>query len=115
MRKLASIEELDDLLYQPWLAVLATTRRDGTPLLSPMIYEWDGEALLMPVLRGDWKERHIRENSSWIVVCIAEEATYPGRLLELAGNAVLEDDPLAPRSFASRPAIWASPYPRTTF
>jgi hypothetical protein len=87
------IEELGDALYQPWNAIMATRRRDGTPLLSPMAFEWDGEAFLLPVLRGDWKERHIQENSSWVTICIAETALYPGRLLEAAGNALVEDDP----------------------
>lgn len=92
MRKV-EIEELGDLLHQPWNAILATERKDGTPLLSPMCFEWTGEAFLLPVLRGDWKWRHIRENTTWVSLCIAETSLYPGRFVEASGHAELEDDP----------------------
>lgn len=40
MRKGLTIEDLGDLIELPLLAVLATYRRDGTVLLSPVWHEW---------------------------------------------------------------------------
>jgi hypothetical protein len=40
MRRGLAVEELGDLLTQPLLAVLATYRRDGSVLLSPVWHEW---------------------------------------------------------------------------
>ena len=40
MRKHLAIEELGDLVELPLLAVLATHRRDGSVLLSPVWPEW---------------------------------------------------------------------------
>jgi len=56
------IDQLGDLFQQPWLATLATYRKDGTVLLSPVWFEWDGEAFLVSLVHGDWKELHLRRN-----------------------------------------------------
>jgi hypothetical protein len=40
VHKNLAIEALGDLLEQPLLAVLATRRRDGSVLLSPVWHEW---------------------------------------------------------------------------
>jgi hypothetical protein len=103
MRTNLSIEDLGNALEQPWLATLATYRRDGTMLLSPVWFEWDGSAFGVGLVAGDWKERHIRKNPR-VGLCIAEEATYPGRVCEAWGLATLEPDPGAEgmRRIASR-------------
>jgi PPOX class probable F420-dependent enzyme len=98
-----SVEELGNALSQPWLAVLATKRKDGSPLLSPVWFEWEGSAFLVGVVRGDAKETHIRRDPR-VGLCIAEEATYPGRVCEAWGEATLEPDPggVAMRRIAAR-------------
>lgn len=83
---------LGDFLRQPWLATLATYRKDGTVLLSPVWWEWDGEAFLISVDDGDWKEKHVRRNPR-VSLCIAEEESYPGRAMEASGLASLIADP----------------------
>jgi hypothetical protein len=40
VRKNLGPDDLGDLLEQPLVAVLATYRRDGTVLLSPVWHEW---------------------------------------------------------------------------
>ena len=59
-----SLDDLGNALAQPWLAILATFRSDGTPLLSPVWYEWDGSAFIVSLRTDDWKERHIRRRGS---------------------------------------------------
>jgi hypothetical protein len=47
MRRSLCPEDLGDLLELPLVAVLATYRRDGTALLSPVWHEWrDGGSAL---------------------------------------------------------------------
>lgn len=83
--------ELGDLYEQPWLATLATYRRDGTALLSPVWFEWDGGGFLVSLVHGDWKELHLRRNPR-AGLLIAEEANYPGRALEVSGTATVTPD-----------------------
>ncbi len=90
MRKI-TIDDLGEMLRQPWLATLATYRKDGTVLLSPVWFEWDGEAFIVSVVGGDGKERHIRTDPR-VSLCIAEEETFPGRLIEASGRATLKPD-----------------------
>jgi PPOX class probable F420-dependent enzyme len=86
------IEALGDFFEQPWLATLATYRKDGTVLLSPVWFEWDGTAFLVSLVHGDWKELHLRRDPRASLL-IAEEASYPGRALEAAGTASVGPDP----------------------
>jgi PPOX class probable F420-dependent enzyme len=87
-----SVEALGDLFEQPWLATLATYRKDGTVLLSPVWFAWDGTVFLVSLVHGDWKELHLRKNPRASLL-IAEEASYPGRALEAAGTASVTSDP----------------------
>lgn len=87
-----SISEVGDLLGQPWLATLATYRKDGSVLLSPVWWLWDGEAFEISVDEGDWKQKHVQRNPR-VSLCIAEEASYPGRALEATGLVELIPDP----------------------
>jgi PPOX class probable F420-dependent enzyme len=83
--------DLGDLYYQPWLATLATYRKDGSALLSPVWFEWDGESFLISLVHGDWKELHLRRDPR-AGLLIAEEANYPGRALEVSGRATVTPD-----------------------
>jgi PPOX class probable F420-dependent enzyme len=112
------IDQLGDLYHQPWLATLATYRKDGTVLLSPVWFEWDGEAFLVSLVHGDWKELHLRRNPR-VSLLIAEEASYPGRAIEASGQASVTTDPdrSAIRRIATRYLgdkignQWVSQYP----
>jgi PPOX class probable F420-dependent enzyme len=113
-----SIDQLGDLFEQPWLATLATYRKNGTVLLSPVWFEWDGVAFQVSLVHGDWKELHLRRDPRASLL-IAEEASYPGRAIEAAGNASVTSDPggVAIRRIAARYMgedignRWVSQYP----
>src|SRR5436309_642046 len=51
--------ELNDLLDEQHLAVLATHRDDGTVLLSPVWYAWERHRFRVAISSGDVKLRHI--------------------------------------------------------
>ncbi len=84
--------DLGDLLQQPWLATLATYRKSGEVMLSAVWFEWDGEAFVISIVHGDAKELHLRRNPRASLL-IAEEASYPGRMLEASGIATVTGDP----------------------
>ena len=70
MRKCLAVEDLGDLLEQPLLAVLATQRRDGSVLLSPVWHEWHDEGFSVATNSDGAKLRQLRRDPrASIVVC----------------------------------------------
>jgi PPOX class probable F420-dependent enzyme len=98
MRKGLAPDDLGDLLELPILAVLATYRRDGTVMLSPVWHEWrDGGFDVMTGSR-DGKAGHLRRDPrASIVVC---EDVPPYRGIEIRATTRLST--LADRSVVSR-------------
>jgi PPOX class probable F420-dependent enzyme len=90
MRTNLTIEDLGDFLDRPLVAVLATLRRDGSVLLSPVWHEWrdGGFNLWLPV--DDVKTRHLRRDPRASVVVAESEA--PLRGVELRTEARLIDE-----------------------
>jgi PPOX class probable F420-dependent enzyme len=87
MRKGLSVEELGDLLEQPVNATLATYRKDGTVLLSPVWHEWRDGGFNVVTGSRDVKAAHLRRDPrASIVVC---EHVPPYRGVELRGSAQL--------------------------
>lgn len=102
MRKDLTVDELGRLLEQPLLAVLATYRRDGSVLLSPVWHEWDGSAFVVATGSGNVKTQHVRRDPrASIVVC---EHVPPYRGIEVHGRArlVAEDAAETGRRIAIR-------------
>jgi PPOX class probable F420-dependent enzyme len=94
--------ELGDLLDLPLLAVLATYRRDGTVLLSPVWHEWLDDGFNVVTISTDVKAGHLRRDPrASIVVC---EHRPPYRALELRATARLTalDDRSIVRRIAAR-------------
>ena len=87
MRHNLSIEELGDLLMLPIVSTLATYRRDGTVLLSPVWHEWDGSGFVVTAGANDVKVRHVRRDPRASLVVYDQQPPYRG--LELRGRAVL--------------------------
>lgn len=85
------LHDLGDMLEQPWLATMATHRKDGSVLLSAVWWEWDGDALWVSVPEGDIKDRHLVLDPR-VSISLAEEASYPGRGLEIGGVAERHPD-----------------------
>ena len=87
VRKGLTVGDLGDLVELPLLAVLATYRRDGTVLLSPVWHEWRENGFGVVTRSRDVKAMHLRRDPrASIVVC---EHSPPYRGVELRGNARL--------------------------
>ena len=86
-----TLADIGDLLDQPIVAVLATYRRDGTVLLSPVWFEYrDG---LFQVWCGSIDEGKVRHllNDPRASLVIAEQ-TQPWRGIEVVGRAQVSSD-----------------------
>jgi PPOX class probable F420-dependent enzyme len=87
MRKDLTMDELGDFVDLPLLAVLATYRRDGTVLLSPVWHEWRDGGFGVVTGSRDVKAAHLRRDPrASIVVC---EHSPPYRGVELRSQARL--------------------------
>jgi PPOX class probable F420-dependent enzyme len=87
MRRDLTMADLGDLVGLRLLAVLATYRRDGSALLSPVWHEWRDGGFHVVTGSSDVKAAHLRRDSrAAIVVC---EHTPPYRGVEVRGNALL--------------------------
>ena len=62
MRRNLPMKELERLLESPIVATLATYRKDGSVLLSPVWHEWSDGGFSVPVVVNDVKARHLRRN-----------------------------------------------------
>jgi PPOX class probable F420-dependent enzyme len=87
MRKGLAADDLGDLLERPLLAVLATFRRDGSVLLSPVWHEWRDGGFSVSTRSEDGKVKHLqRDPRASIVVC---EHSMPYRGIEIRCDARL--------------------------
>ena len=85
MRTDLTIEDLDGFLEEPVVAVLATLRRDGSVLLSPVWHEWRDGGFNVWSGPNDVKTRHLRRDPR--VSIVAAESTHPLRGVEVRGTA----------------------------
>jgi PPOX class probable F420-dependent enzyme len=91
MRTNLTVEDLGDLLEQPIVAVLATYRKDGTVLLSPVWHEWrDGGFNVWLGGANEGKARHLSADPRASIV--VHEQTLPYRGLEASGRATLSSE-----------------------
>jgi PPOX class probable F420-dependent enzyme len=74
-------------LEQKRFAVLATINPDGTPQLTTMWYELQGDTVMMNTKVGRAKEHNLRRDQR-IAICIEDEYHY----VTLSGTADLIDD-----------------------
>ena len=98
MRKGLAVEELGDLLERPFNATLATYRRDGSVLLSPVWHEWrDGGFNIITAL-DDVKLRHIERRPQ--AAAVVSDNDLPFRGIEVSGApTVIHDRALAHQTF----------------
>jgi PPOX class probable F420-dependent enzyme len=89
MRKLGPAE-LGDLLELPLVAVLATYRRDGGVLLSPVWHQWRDGGFDVVVGPNDIKLKHLRRDPRASVLVYGNEPPYAG--LEARGEVRLDPD-----------------------
>ena len=82
--------EIDAFLAEPLVATLATYRRDGTVLLSPVWQEWRDGRFHVIVSHGDVKAVHVRARPEAAIVVAEHVPPYRG--VEAHGPATLRDD-----------------------
>jgi len=85
-----TLAQMTKFLQEKFLAVMATTRPDGTPLLSPVWYEYADGVFRVVINQGDAKDRHL-QRQPWLTLVIAEQV-FPYRGVEAAGNAELSNE-----------------------
>ena len=87
MRKNLTVDDLADLAELRLLAVLATYRRDGTVLLSPVWHEWLDGGFQVVTGSRDVKAAHLRRDPRASIV--VAEPSPPYRGVEVRGHARL--------------------------
>lgn len=103
MRKNLSVEELDDVLGRPLLAVLATNYPDGTTLLSPVWHEWRDGGFTIVVFDDDAKARAVKRDARVTVVVADTELPCAGVEVRAQAQIVPTEPDLAPlRRMAAR-------------
>jgi PPOX class probable F420-dependent enzyme len=78
MRKGLAIEDLGDLVELPLVAVLATYRRDGTVLLSPVWHEWRDQGFDVVTGTHNVRAAHLRRDPSASLVVCDDAPPYRG-------------------------------------
>jgi PPOX class probable F420-dependent enzyme len=101
LRKGLEPSDLDGLLERPLVAVLATYRRSGDVLLSPVWHRWRDGGFDVVSRSDDVKVGHLRNDPRATVLVYEHEPPYRG--IELKGLAVLGPaDPDLAREMAVR-------------
>lgn len=102
MRRDLPLSELADFLALPIVAVLATYRRDGSVLLSPVWHQWRDGGFDVICLSDDIMVRHLRRDPRASILVYDNEPPYRG--VELRTTARLREIDLAgaPRDIAVR-------------
>lgn len=102
MRKGLTIEGLGDLIEHPLLAVLATYRRDGTVLLSPVWHEWRDGGFNVVTGSRDVKATHLRRDPRASIVVCEHSPPYRGAELRCRAQLVTTGVEDVVRRIASR-------------
>ena len=92
MRKNLSVEQLGDLLERPFNATLATYRRDGTVLLSPVWHEWRDSGFSIVTGVGDVKLRQIEQRGLAGAVVADNDPPFRGIEVSCAPTIVRDSD-----------------------
>jgi PPOX class probable F420-dependent enzyme len=82
-------EDLRSLVEEPSPAVLATYRKDGSTLVTPVWFRWSDGAFEFVILEGDVKLTHLRRDPRCVLVVF--EAVPPFRGIEVRGEPELRE------------------------
>jgi PPOX class probable F420-dependent enzyme len=88
-----TIADLGDLLELPIVAVLATYRKDGSVLLSPVWHEWRDGGFNVWTGPDDIKTRHLARDSRASLV--VNDDTWPYRGVQAEGDAMVGSEGFA--------------------
>jgi PPOX class probable F420-dependent enzyme len=89
VRRDLPLSELADFLALPLVAVLATYRRDGSVLLSPVWHRWREGGFDLVSAPDDIKVRHLRRDPRASILVYDNELPYRG--VEIRTTAQLFD------------------------
>jgi PPOX class probable F420-dependent enzyme len=89
MRRDLPLTELEDFLALPLVAVLATYRRDGGVLLSPVWHRWRDGGFDVLSYPDDIKVRHLRSDPRASILVYDNEPPYRG--VEIRTTAALSE------------------------
>jgi len=102
VRKGLTPDDLGDLLELPLLAVLATYRRNGTVLLSPVWHEWRDNGFNVSSMAHDVKVRHLRRDPRASIVVCEHGPPYRGLELRAVARLSVPEDHSVVRRIATR-------------
>jgi PPOX class probable F420-dependent enzyme len=85
-----TVEDLGTFLQEPLVAVLATLRKDGSVLLSPVCHEWRDGGFNVWITEEDVKAKHLRRDSRATIVVAESQQPYRG--VEIRGVVQLLDE-----------------------
>lgn len=85
-------EEIDEFLEKPIIARLATVKPDGSPYITPVFQEWDGEVMWIIPREKSTFVRYMEENPQVAVSCAIDESPYTRVLIE--GKAEIVEGPV---------------------
>jgi PPOX class probable F420-dependent enzyme len=84
----ATLDQFRDLLTQKHpLAALATTMPDGTPQVTPVWFDFDGERLRINTAKGRVKARNMQEGSRVALVIVDPDNPY--RYVQVRGRVAV--------------------------
>jgi PPOX class probable F420-dependent enzyme len=89
MRRDLPLSELADFLEAPIVAVLATYRKDGSVLLSPVWHQWRDGGFDVVCSPNDIKVRHLRRDPRASLLVYDNEPPYRG--VEIRTTAQLSE------------------------
>jgi PPOX class probable F420-dependent enzyme len=89
MRRDLPLSDLADFLALPLVAVLATYRKDGGVLLSPVWHQWRDGGFDVVCSPNDIKVRHLRRDPRASILVYGNDLPYCG--VELRTTAQLSD------------------------
>jgi PPOX class probable F420-dependent enzyme len=102
MRKGLTPGALGDLLELPRVAVLATYRRDGTVLLSPVWHEWRDDGFNVVTFVDDVKAGHLRRDPRASIVVYEDDPPNRGIEVRTQARLVPLEDRTVVRRIATR-------------
>jgi PPOX class probable F420-dependent enzyme len=100
VRKGLSIDELGDFLERPFNATLATYRRDGSVLLSPVWHEWRDGGFSIFTGADDIKVRHIEHQGR--AAAAVSDNELPLRGIDVSCTPTIVRDPQFARETFAR-------------
>lgn len=77
-------ENFVDLIQKPAFAHLATVMKDGSPHVTPVWFDYDGEYFMINSAKGRVKDRNMRNNPKVAIAIMDPKNPY--RYLEVRGR-----------------------------